>query len=189
MGRRYFIAVELPPVHREGLGRWREEEAHAGWCWVPPAQLHLTLRFIGEVVDEAVIERLSDALAARVAGVVQPFILPVVGVGVFPPRGAPKVLWAGVGRGHPRLFQLRQRLDDLLLATGLPVDLRTFHPHVIVARLRAGAAPTTVKHFLQRHRDFGAPPFRVTAFGLYASELHSGGAVHTLVRDFALGAG
>jgi 2'-5' RNA ligase len=189
MGRRYFIAVALPAVHRELLGRWREEASHAGWVWVPAQQLHLTLRFIGEVADETVTERLGDELADQVARAVRPFILPVEGVGVFPVRGAPKVVWAGVGRGHPHLFQLRQRMDDLLLATGLPVDLRTFHPHVTVARLRAEAAPTTVRHFLQRHRDFVAPPFRVTCFGLYASELRPVGAVHTLLREIALGEG
>jgi 2'-5' RNA ligase len=189
VGRRYFIAVALPPVHREMLARWGAEDAHAGWAWVPPAQLHLTLRFIGEVADDAVVARLGDDLAARVAGVVAPFILPIEGVGVFPTRGAPKVVWVGVGRGHPRLFQLRQRMDDRLLASGLPVDLRTFHPHITVARLRPGAAPTTVRHFLHRHRAFVAPPFRVSRFGLYASELRPTGAVHTLVREFALGEG
>jgi len=189
VGRRYFIAVALPPVHREMLARWGAEDAHAGWAWVPAHQLHLTLRFIGEVEDDAAMERLGDDLAARVAGVVTPFILPVEGMGVFPTRSAPKVVWVGVGRGHPRLFQLRQRMDDLLLASGLPVDLRTFHPHVTVARLRAEAAPTTVRHFLQHHRDFVAPPFRVTRIGLYASELRPTGAVHTLARDFTLGEG
>lgn len=189
MGRRYFIAVALPAVHRELLGRWPDEEPHAGWVWVPAHQLHLTLRFIGEVADDAVMERLGDELAERVARVVQPFILPVEGAGVFPTRGAAKVVWVGVGRGHPRLFQLRQRMDDLLLASGLPVDLRTFHPHVTVARLRAEAAPTTVRHFLQHHRDFVAPPFRVNRFGLYASELRPSGAAHTLARDFVLGEG
>lgn len=189
MGRRYFIAVALPAVHRELLGRWREENPHAGWVWVPAHQLHLTLRFIGEVADDDAMERLGDELADRVARAVRPFILPVESVGVFPVRGAPRVVWVGVGRGHPHLFQLRQRMDDLLLATGLPLDLRTFHPHVTVARLRAEAAPTTARQFVQRHRDFVAPPFRVTRLGLYASVLRPVGAVHTLLREIALGEG
>ncbi len=189
MAARLFIAIPLPEVHRELLGRLREEGWREGWNWTPRAQLHLTLRFIGEVTDDPLIERLGDELEAQVAQVVQPFVLPVEGVGAFPPRGTPKVLWVGTGNGHPRLFQLRQRMDDLLLALGLEVDLRTFQPHITLARLREEAAPEGVKHFLKQHRGFEAPPFRVHAFGLYASELQANGAVHTLVREFSLGGG
>jgi 2'-5' RNA ligase len=124
------------------------------------------------------IERLE---AVRVGA----FILPVEGAGAFPSEREPRVLWAGVGNGHPRLFQLRQRVDDALLASGLQLDVRTFHPHVTLARCTEDAAPA-VGHWLHAHREFAAPPFRVEAFDLYASELHPEGAVHTLRRRFPL---
>jgi 2'-5' RNA ligase len=117
---------------------------------------------------------------------VEPFLLPVEGVGTFPPKAPPRVLWIGVGSGHPRLHQLRQRLDDALLAAGLiDLDVRTFHPHVTLARCSESAAPA-VTPWMHQHQDFSAPPFRVTAFDLCASELHPAGAVHTLVQRFAL---
>jgi 2'-5' RNA ligase len=90
-----------------------------------------------------------------------------------------------VGRGHPRLFQLRQRLDDALLACGLDLDVRTFHPHATLARCAEGAAPA-IAALLRGRRDFAAPPFRVEAFDLYSSELRPSGAIHTLKRRFAL---
>jgi 2'-5' RNA ligase len=125
-------------------------------------------------------------MIARLATVqVAPFILPVEGVGTFPSNRPPRVLWIGVGSGHPRLFQLRQRLDDTLLALGLQLDVRTFHPHVTLARVTEDAAPA-LAHWLHVHRDFAAPPFRVEAFDLYSSELRPQGAIHTLKHRFPL---
>jgi RNA 2',3'-cyclic 3'-phosphodiesterase len=149
--------------------------------WTNVDQLHVTLRFLGDVpvdIIESIIARLRTVQVA-------PFILPVEGVGTFPANRPPRVLWFGVGSGHPRLFQLRQRLDDALLATGLQLDVRTFHPHVTLARCTENAAPA-IAHWLHVHRDATPPPFRVEAFDLYESELRPAGAVHTLKERFLL---
>ena len=127
-------------------------------------------------------------MIARLTSVrVEPFILPIEGIGTFPPNRPPRVLWIGVGSGHPRLFQLRQRLDDALLAAGLQLDVRTFHPHITLARCTENAAPA-ITHWMHVHRDVAPPPFRVEAFDLYASELRPTGAVHTLKQHFDLAA-
>ncbi|MES2693474.1 MAG: RNA 2',3'-cyclic phosphodiesterase, partial [Verrucomicrobiota bacterium] len=109
----------------------------------------------------------------------------VEGVGTFPPNRPPQVLWIGIGSGHPRLFQLRQRVDDALLSSGLQIDLRTFHPHITLARTNEAAAKS-VAHWLHTHRDFAAPPFRVESFDLYSSELRPGGSIYTLEERFPL---
>lgn len=179
---RLFLALALPEEHRRLLAGLYSDLP--GFAWTPPAQLHVTLRFLAEL-DEDQTEALVEALA-RVH--VAPFLLALEGAGVFPPRGNPTVIWIGLGRAHPLLFQLRQRLDDTLLALGLDVDLRTFHPHVTLARLRPDAAPVAAAHYLKRHREFVGPEFRVTRFGLYASELTAAGPVHTLRREFTLSA-
>lgn len=176
---RLFVALALPDPVRSALVALTQ--TLRGVAWTPPAQLHLTLRFLGNVPVDQI-----EPLATRLATLrVEPFLLPVEGLAVFPPKRPPRVLWAGVGSGHPRLHQLRQRLDDTLLATGLDVDLRTFHPHVSLARCTDGAA-SAVSHWLHAHREFAAPPFRVESFELYASELRPDGAVHTLRRSFPL---
>lgn len=176
---RLFIALPLPIPVRTALAALARPLA--GVTWTKPEQLHLTLRFLGDVPvsqHKAMIERLS---ALRVAS----FILPIEGLGTFPTKAPPRILWAGVGKGHPRLFQLRQRLDDALLAAGLALDLRTFHPHATLARCREDAAPA-VAGWLRAHRDFEAPPFQVGSFELYASTLGPAGAVHTLKHRFPL---
>lgn len=176
---RLFVALTLPPAVRDTLAALAQPLP--GVTWTKPEQLHVTLRFLGDVpVDKL------DAILSRLAAVkVAPFVLPLEGVGTFPPNRPPRVLWLGVGSGHPRLFQLRQRLDDALLAAGLQLDVRTFHPHVTLARMTENVA-STVADWVHKHRELAAPPFRVESFDLYASELKPTGAVHTLKQRFAL---
>jgi 2'-5' RNA ligase len=179
--QRLFLALALPETVRRLLhgltGRAKAVR------WTPEAQLHLTLRFLGDVPAEQ-----TETLLARLHTVrVRPFPLAVEGAGAFPPKGAPRVLWIGVGSGHPRLHQLRQRVDDAVLAAGVPMDVRMFHPHVTLGRClddgKAGA-----DRWLRAHREFAGPTFTVDAYELYASELHAFGAVHSLIERFPLGA-
>ena len=178
--QRLFIAIALPEPVRAALVTLAQPLP--GVAWTRPAELHLTLRFIGDVPEDKI-----ENVVAHLATVhVEPFLLPVEGVGVFPPKTPPRVVWIGVGHGHPHLHQLRQRVDDALLAAGLPdLDVRMFHPHVTLARCTEHTA-AAVGHWLHLHREFVAPPFRVAAFDLCASELRPAGAVHTLVQRFAL---
>lgn len=176
---RLFLAVPLPDAVRTTLAA--AAEPLPGVQWTRPEQLHLTVRFVGDLPTQRADIMREHLRAIRVA----PFLLPTEGLGTFPPNRPPNVLWIGVGSGHPRLFQLRQRIDDAVLAAGIPLDVRTFHPHVTLARVTAaGAKP--IAHWLHARREFAAPPFRVEAFELYASELLPGGAVHTLKERFPL---
>lgn len=176
---RLFLALTLPAAVRAVLESL--PQSSDGIAWTHPEQLHVTLRFLGDVSAEQ-----KDRLVAKLETVhVEPFVLPIEGVGSFPPNRPPRVLWVGTGAGHPRLFQLRQRIDDAVLACGLDVDLRAFHPHVTVARCSEHAT-SAANHWLHAHRAFTAPPFRPASFDLYASELRPTGAVHTLKRRFAL---
>jgi 2'-5' RNA ligase len=178
--QRLFLALALPEAVRRLL---HGLTGHADSVrWTPEAQLHLTLRFVGDVPGEQ-----TEGLRARLRTVrVQSFPLSVEGVGAFPPKGTPRVLWVGVGSGHPRLHQLRQRADDAVLGAGVPMDVRTFHPHVTLGRCLDGAGAEAAR-WLRLHHEFAGPTFTVDAFELYASELHASGAVHTLVERFPLG--
>ncbi|MDO8542885.1 MAG: RNA 2',3'-cyclic phosphodiesterase [Opitutaceae bacterium] len=176
---RMFIALMLPLPVRDTVAALAQPLT--GLTWTRTEQLHLTLRFLGDVSDEQrprMRERLSTVH-------VEPFVLPIEGMGTFPPNRPPRIVFVGVGSGHPRLYQLRQRLDDAVLASGLPLDVRTFHPHITIARAGENLNPAVMR-WLHTHREFAAPPFRVEAFDLYASELRPNGAVHTLKQRFPL---
>jgi len=178
---RLFVALVPPVPVRSELATLATPLADVRWS--PEDNLHLTLRFIGEA-DETQQERFAEALA-RVH--VEPFILPVGGVGLFPTRGPAKVIWAGVGNGHTRLYQLRKQVDEALLAVDSGLAIPGFHPHFTLARLGENHEPKRVAHFLERNAGFEAPPFRVTEIHLMASELLAGRApAYRSVRAFAL---
>jgi 2'-5' RNA ligase len=179
---RCFIALTPPAAVRAAVAELITPLP--GVCWTRSQQLHVTLRFLGEVAAET-IDRVSERLAAIR---VEPFILPAEGVGSFPPDAPPRVIWVGVGKGHPRLYQLRQRLDDSLLAAGLDLELRAFHPHLTVARCQ-GTPAGAIRRWLREKADFEAAPFRVESFDLYASRPIPSGTEYTLLRRFSLAGG
>jgi len=177
---RLFVALTPPAPVRAEIAPLAE--AVPGVTWTPPDNLHLTLRFIGEATAG-----LQGELEAALASIrVEPFLLPVEGLGVFPPRGRPKVLWAGLGRAHTRLFQLRQKVDDALLSVSLELDVRHFHPHFTLGRLREDLDERALARYLKQHDGFEGPPFRVSSFELYASELRADGPRYRVLRSFPL---
>ena len=177
--RRLFVALLPSDPARAALAELTDDLPRARWT--PAAQFHLTLRFIGEVSDDE-MHRVSEALArVRVA----PFPLGVEGVGRFPPRGQPGVVWAGVGGGHPFLHRLRQQVDDLLLTTGVPFELTPFVPHFTLGRTRE-SHPATVEQWLKRHRDFAGPIWQVEEFHLIESTAETGGVSHATIGSHPL---
>ena len=176
---RLFVALDLPdsvkrslePLAR-GLGDVR---------WTASDQQHLTLRFIGEVGNGAVSE-VVEALAAVPA---VPFQLSLEGLGHFPPRGEPRVLWVGVGKSA-ELARLKRRIDRALEAAGVPPDSRKFAPHVTLARIRAPLSPTRLGTYLMRHSLYRSAPFHVSSFHLYSSWLRADGADHQLEASYEL---
>jgi 2'-5' RNA ligase len=177
--RRLFLAIALPSPIKRALASLVSPLPDVRW--MAEDQLHLTLRFLGDVEEDR-IETLTTRLSALQ---IRKFLLPLEGVGLFPPKGSPRVLWCGVGSGHPRLHQLRQRIDDAVLACGIAADLKTFHPHVTLARCGPKAA-TAANAWLRKHQEFAGPSFAVEAFELFASELRPAGPIHTLLNRFPL---
>lgn len=180
---RLFVALVPPATVRAELAEFAARPL-TGLRWTPADNIHLTLRFIGSTDDDQTT-RFADSLA-RVR--VEPFILPVGDVGLFPSRGPAKVLWVGVGQGHTRLYQLRKQVDEALLAVDSGLAMPGFHPHFTLGRLDETHGPKELAHFLEKHAAFEAPPFRVTEFHLLASELPPGRApVYRTVRSLSLG--
>jgi 2'-5' RNA ligase len=144
-----------------------------GVRWLAPEQIHLTLSFLGDVSDEA-----EEALKKNLHAIKwKAFFLPICGLGTFPGKGRPNILWVGVGHGHPHLFQLHQRVQEAAIGAGLEPDLRSFHPHITLARCRDVSAES-VRPFLRAHAAFDAGMIHVESFSLNSSELTSSGSVY-----------
>jgi 2'-5' RNA ligase len=169
--KRLFVGLEIPSSCRATLF---ELDPHlTGLRWLPEEQLHLTLSFLGQVDSSAEV-----LLRQALAGVrVPPFFLPLRGVGVFNSRGRLSVVWVGVGKGHPHLFALHQRIQDAVIHAGLEPDLKTFHPHITVGRAN-NISPQTLQPFLRNHADSEFGLVQVTGFALYSSVLSARGATY-----------
>ncbi|MBL8164431.1 MAG: RNA 2',3'-cyclic phosphodiesterase [Anaerolineae bacterium] len=177
---RLFTAIELPEAVQKSLlplcagvpgARWSRRE-----------QMHLTLRFIGEV-DEAQFAAIREALKrARVS----PFGMALKGVGQFPPRGAPRVLWVGV-QAEPGLGQLYTHIQAALKTTGIAEDTRPYAPHITLARLKNAPPPESVRQFLARHGGYESDAIVADAFTLYSSVLAPGGATYRVEARYILG--
>ncbi|HEX8078026.1 MAG TPA: RNA 2',3'-cyclic phosphodiesterase [Chthoniobacterales bacterium] len=170
--KRLFICLELPPSITARLG---ELDPHLrGVRWLDPRQMHLTLAFLGNIDAQT-----QDTLSKKLQAIAwKPFFLPLVGLGTFPSKGWPKIIWIGVGTGHPHLFQLHKRIQEALLAAGLEPDPRSFHPHVTLARCR-DVSPQTIRPFLKSHTDFEAGLIHVESFCLNSSALTPAGSVYS----------
>jgi 2'-5' RNA ligase len=172
MLRRLFVAIDLPESTRKILADL--DPKIRGVRWTEAAQMHLTLGFLDDVpedVDLALREKLSGIEFGA-------FFLPIVGIGTFPQKGPPKVIWIGVGKAHPHLFQIHKRVQEAALAVGLEPELRSWHPHITIARCRDVSAQS-LRKFLQSNAEIDAGVIRVDAFHLYSSKLTPGGAIHT----------
>lgn len=177
MSKRLFVAIDLPDSTRQLLAAL--DPRIRGVRWTEPDQMHLTLGFFVDVPEDVEC-KLREKLSAVEFGA---FFLPVDGVGAFSSRGAPKIIWIGVGKAHPHLFQIYKRVQEAALAVGIELELRPWHPHITIARCRDVSAQA-LRKFLQSNSEFDAGMIRVDAFHLYSSKLTPGGPIHT--REFTV---
>jgi len=161
-GKRLFVAIDMPESVTSLLV---DLNPHLpGVRWLRAEQIHLTVSFLGNVgpiAEQALRERLATIRFTA-------FFMPVTGVGTFPAKGRPNVVWAGVGTGHPQLFHVYKKVQEAALGTGLQPELRAWHPHITFARCRDVSAET-VRPFLRQHAELDAGMVRVESFSLYSS--------------------
>jgi len=150
-----------------------------GARWVDEENLHLTLRFVGEIERPA-----ANDLAAALARIAWPrFPLRIEGVGHFTRKGQTNALWARVPASDA-LEGLRQKVEGACEAAGLGRETRRFTPHVTIARLNRSTGP--IGGWLSRFGDLRAGPWEVRDFVLYESHLGQAGAFYEPVTLFGL---
>ena len=174
---RLFVALELPQPVRMRLAMLGG--GVPGAKWQGEDQIHLTLRFIGEV-DEHVAHDIDDALASVRSPA---FKLELIGVGTFGGRD-PHALWAGV-RPNEALFHLHRKIETALQRIGLPPESRKFAPHVSLAKLKRPPRDKLAE-FIQQHALFASGAIPIGQFVLYSSQLGSGGSVYRIERTYEL---
>jgi 2'-5' RNA ligase len=197
---RLFVAVDLPDEARQAIGvrqkLWagRLSKSKDGLKLIDPSRMHLTLLFIGEV-PEAQAPAIVESMNAP-AGMA-PFDVTFGGVGVFPPRGAPRVLWIGITDGAARLERLQHEMAERVRSVDIAFDDRPFHPHLTLGRWRGAdrRRPSEVRRStperLRREvaaldRSDRIASVTVTRATLYQSRLSSSAPAYTALAHATL---
>ncbi|HEX3945345.1 MAG TPA: RNA 2',3'-cyclic phosphodiesterase [Rhizomicrobium sp.] len=174
---RLFVALALPDDVARGL--LMLESGVPGARWSTREQLHLTLRFIGDVN-----ERDAGAIDEALSGISAPrFMLELKGVGAFGGKN-PRALWAGVPPNEA-LVHLQRKIESAMQRLGFPAEERKFTPHVTLARLRAAPAGR-VMDYVADHSLYASGPFETNEFILYSSRLTPNGSIYTAEREYSL---
>lgn len=184
---RAFVAVVLPEAVRAACsGLIAELRADFPKVrWVRPENIHLTLRFLGEITPE-VGERMRQSVTAAVADMA-PFEVAARGMGCFPNPRRPAVVWVGVHPGGDGLTRLQQAAERCAIDAGLPPEKRRFVPHLTIGRVRRAEMAGGWEGAIARYAAFDAGAWAVRDVALFASELHPAGARYTRLATIPLG--
>lgn len=184
---RLFVALEIPAAVRDNLAAQIKElrDSSAPLAdkrprWVRPENLHVTLKFIGEVAPDR-LDSISRALSAIRSDA--PVDLQFRGLGFFPDEKYPRVLWAGLS-ASANLPMLAVDIDGALKAQGIAPDKRTFTPHLTLARFEPPGLHEKLRAAIQKKsdREFGA--FQARGFHLIESKLKLTGAEYASLAAF-----
>ena len=186
---RLFVAIALPEDVKESIRLMIEGLRGQGRTirWIPPGNVHLTLKFLGEVAPQ-IVERVESILQ----DVVHPhpsFELTVRGSGVFPSPRQPRIVWLGLGT-HPVLEEIQRELEEGLGPLGFEPEDREFRPHLTIGRIksgrRLGAGERDSLMNNLRSLDYGSRSFRVTSIDLMESILKPTGAEYRVRASYPL---
>jgi len=197
---RLFVAVDLSDEARQAIAAYQKRlvgplsKSREGLKLVEPSRMHLTLLFVGDA-PEARVPALVESVNAPAT--MAPFDVTFGGVGVFPPRGAPRVLWLGIAAGAAPLERLQQEIAERVRAVGIAFDDRPFHPHLTLGRWRVGdrkrpsaGRPSTPERFRREVAALGRSDriacIRVARATLYQSRLSSSGPAYTALAHATL---
>lgn len=177
---RVFCAVELPNDVRAKLQnhieQLRRQAPDAAASWSRVENIHLTLKFFGNVAVDQVAA--ISAAASQAVKEFSVFEIEVGGTGVFPRRSRPQVLWIGVSDPSGKLSLLQQRLENECVAAGFPKEDRAYRPHLTIARIRK---PDGARRLAETHLNmqFNPLPVRLSELIVFRSQLSSKGSNYT----------
>ena len=183
---RAFLAVELSDALRASLAALLDQlrQSDPKVSWVPPQNLHLTLRFLGDV-ERSTLDTLDEELSQTLREV-EGFQLSVQGIGAFPNRRKPAIVWAGFLDPPKQLFTAQALTETTACSIGLEAQARRFTPHITLGRIRDPRQALKIFDDIVHFETFQAGEFSVRAVSLFSSELTAQGAIHRKLKEFAL---
>ncbi len=186
---RCFIAIDIDEKIRSALSDLQQQlqdgvDVKKGDVnWVNPDNIHLTLKFLGEIKDEKAVEVCNIVKAA--ADRHKSFELDIESVGHFGGR-TPKVLWVGTGKGGENLLELQEDIEESLALAGWLKETREFAGHLTLCRIRHPAAGMKLAQASEGYKDFKLGTMPADSVSVYQSELKPSGPVYTLLGNYKL---
>jgi 2'-5' RNA ligase len=184
---RSFLAFELPPDMKRIVSRVSGEAktSNLDVRWVNPGNIHLTVVFLGSINRGDIPQ-----MRAVIQGVVSqynPFHISLKGVGLFPNRRRPRVLWLGLHGDIERISYLKDALQEQLTPFGIKEEKRTFKPHLTLGRFRkTGRGNYQLDDFLERYAEVSSPVCSLKELVQFQSDLGPGGATYTKLESWPL---
>lgn len=186
---RLFIAAEITGEMRSKLGELIERLSSPkdGVKWVRPGSIHLTLKFLGSVKEDD-LGMVKEAGEEGVSGFkgMDDISLAVRGLGTFPGRNRPRVIWVGLDGDVERLGAVRDSLEETFAKIGFPKEGRDFRPHLTLGRVKGGVDRKTIGR-IEEMKDIVLGDIVVSGLHLFKSDLRPTGAVYTSLFYYPFG--
>ena len=179
---RLFVALEIPSEVRENLAALLDSlrSISKDPRWVRPQNLHVTLKFLGEIA-EAKVEDIRNALREKRSE--QAVTLDFRGLGFFPNEKHPRVFWAGI-EASANLKTLAANIDGATEKLGIPREQRPFSPHLTLARFERPGLPEALRQAIAANMERAFGSLQTNEFHLIQSELRRSGAEYTTLERF-----
>ena len=185
-GIRSFIAIEVPRLFQVRLGELQKEikQAEADVRWVHPANIHLTLKFLGTVNNEF-LEKITAILGPLIAEW-KPFAVRIRGLGCFPSIRNPRVLWVGIDQGKEEVISLQGAIEGRAAEAAFAKETRPFQPHLTLGRIQSPRRRDPLAQAVENLKEAEVGIFRASEVFLFKSELRPSGAVYTKLKTFPM---
>jgi 2'-5' RNA ligase len=188
---RTFIAINLSREIKDYLCRLQEKLklAQADVKWVRPENIHLTLKFLGEIDDktkENVTKLMEDISKDKT-----PFYLNIASIGAFPRITSPRVIWVGIDKGDVKVKEIAKELEEKLSGIGIPVEDKPFSSHITIGRTRSSKNRKALVNNLIALKDTAKeeiPELYVDKITLFKSTLAPKGPIYEVLKEAPLGA-
>ena len=183
---RTFIAIELPEEIKDALYHLQEKlkKSQADVKWVVPQNIHLTLKFLGEIKDGQ-----FDEIASILEGVAEEkntFTIRLSSIGAFPKINFPRVIWVGIDKGDNETEEIARMLQERLKQIGIPEEERPFSSHITVGRVRSALNKQRLAECLldlQNKDGFLNQEFQVEKITIFKSTLTPKGPIYEVLKE------
>lgn len=182
---RTFIAIELPESIKKEIEQVQAplKRTETFVSWVKPKNIHVTLKFLGEVPEDKINEVFSATQKALEG--IRKFTMSLKGMGVFPDVRRPRVVWIGSESGEEELSHMAKRVEEEMEEIGFPKEKRKFSAHFTIGRVKS---PKNIEKLMElvKSSDFQTGKIEVNEVVVMKSQLHPTGAIYTPLKKVSL---